>query len=148
MRPPFEASVVSAVRTCDEDKPNCRAMRAGVMPALKAARTAFSCPRVKDPGASAPTRRWIIGRSGLPAPSFHLSERYGDQAVQFFIVEMPDGVWKVIGQDIAPLIRRRDPIGGGRCSLRRRGLALGGRVSSHGGMMLRRRVREQGSSSH
>ena len=32
----------SAVRTSDWDKPNCRAMRAGVMPALKAARTAFS----------------------------------------------------------------------------------------------------------
>ena len=42
----------SAVRTSDWDKPNCRAMRAGVMPALKAARTAFSCPRVNDPAAS------------------------------------------------------------------------------------------------
>ena len=37
-----------AFRTSDWDKPNCRAIRAGVMPALKAARTAFSCPRVNE----------------------------------------------------------------------------------------------------
>ena len=43
----------SAARTSPWDKPNCRAIRVGVMPTLKAARTAFSCPRVKDPGASA-----------------------------------------------------------------------------------------------
>jgi hypothetical protein len=45
-------SDLSAVRTSDWDKPNCRAMRAGVMPALKAARTAFSCPRVNEGTAS------------------------------------------------------------------------------------------------
>ena len=53
MLPPFEASVASAFRTSDWDKPNCRAMRPGVMPTLKAARTAFSCPRVNETGASA-----------------------------------------------------------------------------------------------
>jgi hypothetical protein len=48
----FEAPVESALRTCDNDKPNCRAIRAGVMPALEAARMAFSCPRVKEISAS------------------------------------------------------------------------------------------------
>ena len=42
----------SAARTSPWDKPNCRAIRVGVMPALKAARTAFSCPRVNETGAS------------------------------------------------------------------------------------------------
>jgi hypothetical protein len=53
MLPLFEASVASGLRTSDWDKPNCRAMRPGVMPTLKAARTAFSCPRVNETGASA-----------------------------------------------------------------------------------------------
>ena len=48
MVPRPDASIASAFRTSDWDKPNCRAIRAGVMPALKAARTAFTCPRVKE----------------------------------------------------------------------------------------------------
>ena len=36
--------------------------------------------------------RRLIGRSGLPAPSFRLRERYGEQTVQFFIIEMLHGV--------------------------------------------------------
>ena len=45
---PHHTSVASAFRTSDWDKPNCRAIREGVMPALKAARTAFTCPRVNE----------------------------------------------------------------------------------------------------
>jgi hypothetical protein len=58
----------SAVRTSDWDKPNCRAMRAGVMPALKAARTAFSCPRVNETGASTFRlgKRLSVGVVSLP----------------------------------------------------------------------------------
>ena len=36
------------MRTSDWEMPNCRAITAGLMPALNAARTAFTCPRVKD----------------------------------------------------------------------------------------------------
>jgi hypothetical protein len=45
---PDESIVASAFRTSDGDKPNCRAIRDGVMPALKAARTALTCPRVNE----------------------------------------------------------------------------------------------------
>jgi hypothetical protein len=46
--PRLDASIASAFRTSDLDKPNCRAIREGVIPALKAARTAFNCPRVNE----------------------------------------------------------------------------------------------------
>lgn len=39
--PPYD-SLANAFRTSDRDSPNCRAIREGVTPALKAARTAFS----------------------------------------------------------------------------------------------------------
>ena len=81
-------------------------MRAGVMPALKAARTAFSCPRVNETGCfHFPVWRTFIGRSGVPAPSFRFSERYDEQTVQFFIIEMLDGVRQVLGQDMPSRIR-------------------------------------------
>jgi hypothetical protein len=56
-RPPcyslgFKASDANAFLTSDCEIPNCRAIRDGVMPALKAARTAFSFPDVKAVGAS------------------------------------------------------------------------------------------------
>ncbi len=38
----FVSSDAKAVRTFDWEMPNCRAIRDGVIPALKAARTAFS----------------------------------------------------------------------------------------------------------
>jgi hypothetical protein len=38
----FDSSDASAFRTFDWEIPNCRAIRVGVMPALKAARTAFT----------------------------------------------------------------------------------------------------------
>jgi hypothetical protein len=43
----FVASEANAFLTSDCEIPNCRAMRDGEMPALKAARTAFSFPDVK-----------------------------------------------------------------------------------------------------
>ena len=44
--PRTEASDPNTFRTSDWDKPNCRAIDDGLMPALNAARTAFTCPRV------------------------------------------------------------------------------------------------------
>jgi hypothetical protein len=52
----LEASPASAFRTSDCEIPNCRAMRDGVIPALKAARTAFNFPLVNKSGTSS-TRR-------------------------------------------------------------------------------------------
>jgi hypothetical protein len=49
-------SVASAFRTSDWDKPNCRPIRDGVIPALKAARTALTCPRVNETVANAACR--------------------------------------------------------------------------------------------
>ena len=43
----LDASPASAFRTSDWDKPNCRAIRDGLTPTLKAARTAFILPGVK-----------------------------------------------------------------------------------------------------
>ena len=101
----FFAGLPEARATCPHspwDKPNCRAMRVGVMPALKAARTAFSCPRVKDRRFHFPVGAY---RSEWCLPSFRLSERYGEQTVQFFIIEMLDGVRQVLGQDMPSRIR-------------------------------------------
>jgi hypothetical protein len=39
--------LASAFRTSDCDKPNCRAICDGLMPALKTARTAFIFPGIK-----------------------------------------------------------------------------------------------------
>jgi hypothetical protein len=57
-RPHFrlEASPASAFRTSEWEIPNCRAIRDGVIPALKAARTAFNFPLVNGSGTSS-TRR-------------------------------------------------------------------------------------------
>jgi hypothetical protein len=51
-----------ALRTCNWDKPNCRAILDGVTPALNAARTAFICPRVSGVAAVLDGRCWV----GLP----------------------------------------------------------------------------------
>jgi hypothetical protein len=57
---PFGSPVASAFRTFDCEIPNCRAILAGVMPALKAARTAFICPSVSVASAMFTRRRWEI----------------------------------------------------------------------------------------
>ena len=44
--PSFRASDASTLRTSDWEIPNCLAMREGVIPAFKAARTALTWPRV------------------------------------------------------------------------------------------------------
>jgi hypothetical protein len=51
-----EASAASAFRTSDCEIPNCRAIRDGVIPALKAARTAFNFPLVNESGTSSNRR--------------------------------------------------------------------------------------------
>ena len=45
--PSLDPSFANAFRTSDWDRPNCRAILDGEMPALKAARTAFNFPCVK-----------------------------------------------------------------------------------------------------
>jgi len=72
------------------------------------------------------------------APTFGFRKGYDEQTVQFLIIEMLDSIRQVLGQDMPPLIRRCDPICRGKCFLRRRGLASGGRmILSHGRMMPR-----------
>ena len=44
----------------------------------------------------------------MPTPSFRFSEGYDEQAVQFFITEMLDGVRQVLGQDMSFYMRRRN----------------------------------------
>jgi hypothetical protein len=43
-----DASFANTLRTSDWDMPNCRAISDGLMPALNAARTALTCPRVNE----------------------------------------------------------------------------------------------------
>jgi hypothetical protein len=53
----FTASEANAFLTSDCEIPNCRAIRDSVMPALKAARIAFSFPDVKAIGTASTCRR-------------------------------------------------------------------------------------------
>jgi hypothetical protein len=53
----FRSSDANAFLTSDWDIPNCRAIREGVTPALKAARTAFNFPCAKGGGSAISTRR-------------------------------------------------------------------------------------------
>jgi hypothetical protein len=64
----FFSSDANAFRTSDCDIPNCRAIRECFTPALKAARTAFNFPCVKQ-GAF----------SNIHAPSF-FGDRFGNSA--------------------------------------------------------------------
>lgn len=50
----LEASPASAFRTSDCEIPNCRAIRDGVIPALKAARTAFNFLLLMEAGLLQP----------------------------------------------------------------------------------------------
>ena len=56
MGPRPDASALSAFRTSDWDKPNCRAISDALMPALNAARTALTCPRVNETVATSNCR--------------------------------------------------------------------------------------------
>jgi hypothetical protein len=77
----------------------------------------------------------------VPTPSFRLSDRYCEQTVQFFIIELLDGIGQVFRKNMPSRIRRRSWI----CRRRGRvldircrkgiGLALVGRLLSHVGMM-------------
>ena len=58
MVPRPEASIANTLRTSDWDMPNCRAIRDDLMPALNAARTAFTCPRVNETVAASTCRLW------------------------------------------------------------------------------------------
>ena len=42
----------------------------------------------------------VYGRCGVPTPSFRFSKGYDEQAVQFFVIEVPDGIRQVLGQDM------------------------------------------------
>ena len=64
----FAVADANALRTSDCEIPNCRAILAGVTPALKAARTAFNFPCVKGTAATTLMRRLgeISAASFLP----------------------------------------------------------------------------------
>ena len=73
------------------------------MPALKAARTAFTCPRVNET-ATVSGRRLGGGLSvgeGPPAPSLRLSEHDREQSVKLPIIKVLDRVGQVPGQDVS-----------------------------------------------
>ena len=60
-----EATPASAFRTSDCEIPNCRAIRDGVTPTLKAARTAFNFPLVNGSGTCSTRRlRGLSSKSG------------------------------------------------------------------------------------
>ena len=61
----FDASPANAFLTFAWEIPNCRAILAGVIPALKAARTAFTCPRVNETSAT-----WACRRLSLDGDRF------------------------------------------------------------------------------
>ena len=54
------SSDAKAFRTFDWEIPNCRAIRDGVTPALKAERTAFTLPRVKGTSLISTCRRFLM----------------------------------------------------------------------------------------
>lgn len=69
-------SAANALRTSDCDSPNCRAIREGVTPALNAARTAFTCPRVSECGVvSARLWRRLSANTGVCLPRRFCSVR-------------------------------------------------------------------------
>jgi hypothetical protein len=53
-------SDANTLRTSDCDIPNWRAISDGLMPAMKAARTALICPRVSDTAAASTCRLWSV----------------------------------------------------------------------------------------
>ena len=61
LAPHFVRSDANAFLTSDWDMPNCRAIREGVTPALKAARTAFNLPCVNAISAILTCRRFSVG---------------------------------------------------------------------------------------
>ena len=85
-------------RTSDWDKPNCRAIRAGVTPALKAARTAFSCPRGNRPYPRPATRSGRLGGRRRSAPPPRLSECHREQAVEFLVIKVVDAFGRSLGR--------------------------------------------------
>jgi len=56
----FGLSLANAFRTLDWEIPNCRAILAGVMPALKAERTAFTWPWVNETSGMFVFRLWEL----------------------------------------------------------------------------------------
>jgi hypothetical protein len=56
----FGSSVANAFRTFDGEIPNCRAILAGVMPALKAERMTLTWPRVNETSGMSVCRLWKI----------------------------------------------------------------------------------------
>jgi hypothetical protein len=107
MVPRPDASIASTFRTSDWDKPNCRAIREGVMPALKAARTAFTCPRVSDTATGCRLGEGLsIAGDRLP-PSLRLREHHREQSVELLVIEVLDRAGQVPGQDVSLLLFRR-----------------------------------------
>ena len=72
----FDELPAKVFRTFDWEIPNCRAILAGAMPALKAARTAFTCPRVNETSATWACRRLSVGGDRFGTRSGRTSNRW------------------------------------------------------------------------
>src|SRR5207247_1294951 len=72
----------NTLRTSDWEMPNCRAISAGLTPALNAARTAFTCPRVKEIAATSTLR---LGKD-LPVDA----ERFGTDSRRVLVRRLGD----------------------------------------------------------
>jgi hypothetical protein len=85
---PFCVAVpdASAFRTSDWEMPNCRAMRDGVMPALKAARTALSCPRVNEAVRISDCRLRTVLTALRMSASWSISSMLGKYLIAFYEV--------------------------------------------------------------
>ena len=112
----FLASPANALCTSVRDIPNSRAIRAGVTPALNAARIAFNFPCGKR-------NRNLLGMSFLLPfvchrrffPSSPFFECYRNQPVELLIIEVFDRRIEVLWQNISWMRRlsfRADPIRG------------------------------------
>jgi hypothetical protein len=72
-----------------------------VTPALKAARTAFNCPCVKEGRTSTWRLREFTSETGIFLPRrFVLSEHSSKQSIKFLIVKLLDRVWQISWQDM------------------------------------------------
>jgi hypothetical protein len=61
-------SDASTFRTSDWDNPNCSAIKDGLMPALNAARTALTCPRINETAASLAVCRSLVTTAPVKSP--------------------------------------------------------------------------------
>src|SRR2546427_529083 len=111
--PRCRASEASTFRTSDREIPNSRAIRGGAIPALKAARTAFTWPRVSERTATCAgrtleersSRCWIVQCTCCQtrrqrAASLGLVERCLKKRREFTVIQLLERVGQILRQQI------------------------------------------------